>query len=104
MRGTGTTEYENQTAACLRPYCGLHAQCVVQPEIDREILTEVNGIRAIDNHTHPVRFVADGGLCNKADSQNKRVVKISGWAVQGLRISAPYVNLPVTPAGQARRI
>jgi hypothetical protein len=31
-----------------------------RPDIDPDVLTEVNGIRAIDNHAHPVRFVAAG--------------------------------------------
>ena len=31
-----------------------------RPDIDREILAAVNNIRAIDNHAHPVRFVASG--------------------------------------------
>ena len=31
-----------------------------QPEVSADILAEVNSIRAIDNHAHPVRFVAAG--------------------------------------------
>src|SRR5262245_18689250 len=32
----------------------------LQPEIDSDILSEVNRIRAIDNHAHPVRYVGTG--------------------------------------------
>ncbi len=42
----------------------LLAACVrtapTRPDIDPEILAEVNRVRAIDNHAHPVRFVAAG--------------------------------------------
>src|SRR5262249_5599674 len=31
-----------------------------QPDIDPVILSEVNRVRAIDNHAHPVRYVAAG--------------------------------------------
>src|SRR5438128_5063336 len=31
-----------------------------RPDISPEILSEVNRIRAIDNHAHPVRFVSAG--------------------------------------------
>src|SRR2546421_9093629 len=40
-------------AACAR-------QTQNQPSIAPEILSEVNRIRAIDNHAHPVRFVSEG--------------------------------------------
>jgi hypothetical protein len=41
-------------------HCGCARTTPVQPQIDSEILSEINSIRAIDNHAHPVRFVAAG--------------------------------------------
>ena len=31
-----------------------------QPGVDRDLLNEINKIKAIDNHAHPVKYVADG--------------------------------------------
>src|SRR5437867_3529549 len=36
------------------------ARVADRPEISPDILSEVNRIRAIDNHAHPVRFVSEG--------------------------------------------
>jgi predicted TIM-barrel fold metal-dependent hydrolase len=39
-----------------------------RPDIDRDILSEVNRIRAIDNHAHPVRFVSSGEADREFDA------------------------------------
>src|SRR5438132_6997405 len=35
-------------------------QCRAQTGIDRDLLAEINKIKAIDNHAHPLRYVAEG--------------------------------------------
>jgi uncharacterized protein len=39
-----------------------------QPDIGHEILSEINGIPAIDNHAHPVRFVSSGPADREFDA------------------------------------
>src|SRR3989441_3047593 len=37
-----------------------------QVAADRDLLAEINGIKAIDNHAHPLKYVAEG---EKADDE-----------------------------------
>src|SRR6266536_3628557 len=35
-------------------------QCLAQTGIDRDLLNEIYKIKAIDNHAHPLKYVAEG--------------------------------------------
>src|SRR5262245_49988757 len=49
--------------------CGfLLPGCARDSSIDSSILSEINGIRAIDNHAHPVRFVSSGSPDREFDA------------------------------------
>src|SRR5258708_3428324 len=39
---------------------------IAQSGVDRELLTEISKIKAIDNHAHPLKYVAQG---EKADDE-----------------------------------
>src|SRR5436190_1868888 len=48
-------------AACFR-------SAPARPDIDSELLFEVNRIRAIDNHAHPVALLSSGGVDREFDA------------------------------------
>ena len=69
--------------ACIRTGSG-------QENIDPQILAEVNRIRAIDNHAHPVRFVSDGAPDREFDALPVDSMEPASDPLQ-LRPDAPYI-------------
>src|SRR5678815_3808465 len=61
-----------------------------QENIDPQILAEVNRIRAIDNHAHPVRFVSDGAPDREFDALPVDSMEPASDPLQ-LRPDAPYI-------------
>src|SRR5262249_35533524 len=78
------------------------------PDISPEILSEINRIRAIDNHAHPVRFVASGEQDREFDALPVDNMEPSSDPLQ-LRPGDPGIvrpwqtlwNYPYTDAGAA---
>jgi hypothetical protein len=46
--------------ACLILLPSVQPRVTAQAGIDRELLAEIMKIKAIDNHAHPVKYVAEG--------------------------------------------